>query len=78
MHASGVRPELMFLVFLTGFNREWQTILFRRQWAGRKFCEGAGWTEGFVEIDHDATGSVGWIDVQVAAGWVGIFAARLV
>jgi hypothetical protein len=55
MHASVGRTELMFLVFLTGFNREWQTILFRWQRAGRKFCEGTGWTEGFVKVDDYVT-----------------------
>src|SRR5262245_24101882 len=65
-------------VFLTCFNRDRQTILFRRQRASREFGERARWAVGLIEINDQVTRSVWRIDVKVTSRRISCFAARLV
>src|SRR5712692_2387843 len=72
--ASGHVPA----VLLTCFDREWQTILARRQRAGCEFRESTRRAVGLVEVDDHSARGVGRIDVQVSPGRIGLFAAGVV
>ena len=65
-------------VLLTRFDRKRQAILPRWQRAGREFRESTGRAIGLIKVYDHSTVRVGWINVQVSPGGIGLFAAGVV